>query len=132
MAQVIGVIRKFKTRNFTIIVDALPEDNLDLSWDDTGETAAKLDTGEYVAFVARARVFMGKAELASDYLGGCIYPTLSDFMDHRACGIQNRGYELAGTPGRCGSYFSQMVADVCEAARKHVCELQAVKVRGCV
>lgn len=130
MARPIGIIREFNTTNFKVIVDALPEEDLDLSFDETGETAAKLDSGDYVAFVARARVLFHGAELASDYLGNCIYESLEAFMDHRGCGIQNRGYEAAGTDGRCGSYFSDMVHNVCKDARKELESMQLVKIRA--
>ena len=86
------IIREFETEQFKVIVDALPEDDLDLSWDESGETARKLDAGLYIAFVARARVVLKSTgqELGSDYLGGCIYESLDAFEDHRECGRQNR------------------------------------------
>jgi hypothetical protein len=88
----LGTIRKFETQNFRVVVDAIEEQDLDLSFDDTGEVARKLDSGIFVAFVARARVFLKpiSQELSSDYLGGCIYESLGAFEDHRECGIQNR------------------------------------------
>lgn len=125
----IGVIRKFETRNFQVIVDALEEQDLDLSFDEDGSTEAGLESGQYIAFVARARVLFNGFELASDYLGNCIYESLQDFMDHRACGQQNREYEAKGIQGRCGSYFTDMVHTVCTDARKELIKLQAVKVR---
>lgn len=125
----IGTIRKFKTANFTVIMDALPEDDLDLSFDDDGSVAEKLDSGEFIAFVARARVLFQGEEVAVDYLGSCIYETLDAFMDHRACGRQNREHEAEGRAGRCGSYFTDMIHTVCAEARKHIAELKAVKIR---
>lgn len=90
--QSLGTIREFETENFRIIVDALPEDDLDLSYDETGEVARKLESGLLVAFVARARVILKETdeELAADYLGGCVYEDLDAFQDHRECAAYTR------------------------------------------
>jgi hypothetical protein len=119
MTYTIGTIRSFHTKNFRVIVDAIEEVDLDLSFDDDGEVQRRLENGTLIAFVARARVIgpMG-IELASDYLGGCIYESLEAFADHRECGRQNRTYEANGDTGRCGSYFADMVSSVCSEARK--------------
>lgn len=86
----IGTIREFKTQNFHVIVDAVEETDLDLSWDESGETARGIENGTYLAFCARARCFFRGLEVASDYLGNCIYKSLEDFADHKECGRQNR------------------------------------------
>jgi hypothetical protein len=86
----IGTIREFKTQNFHVVVDAVEEFDLDLSWDEDGSTREGLENGSLIAFCARARVFFRGMEIASDYLGGCIYKSLEDFEDHRECGKQNR------------------------------------------
>jgi hypothetical protein len=90
--QSVGTIREFKTDNFHIIVDAVEESDLDLSWDEDGAQTRELENGSLIAFCARARVFLNSTgqELASDYLGGCIYESLSAFEDHRECGAANR------------------------------------------
>ena len=125
-----GIIRQFKTKNFTVIVDALPEDSLDLSWDDTGEVADKLDDGEYVAFCARVRVLYHGMELSSDYLGECIYFDISEFQNHRACGRQNREYAAQGKAGRCGSYFSGMIHQAIREARVYFSNMRNAKLRA--
>ena len=118
MTRTLGTLREFETANFRVIVDAIEEDSLDLSWDDDGSVAEGLDSGRLIAFTARARVLtLSGIELASDYLGNCIYKDFDDFMDHRACGAQNREYEARGESGRCGSYFSDMISTVCREAR---------------
>ncbi len=86
----IGTIREFKTKNFHVVIDAVEEIDLDLSWDEDGSAREGLENGTLVAFCARARVFLRGKEIASDYLGGCIYKSLEDFADHRECGKQNR------------------------------------------
>lgn len=85
-------IRQFHTENFRVVVEALEEDDLDLSFDETGETARKLDAGDLIAFCAHAYVEHKPTGtiLGEDYLGNCIYKDLDDFADHRACGRQNR------------------------------------------
>ncbi len=90
MQSKIGTIREFKTQNFHVVVDAVEEFDLDLSWDENGQTREGLENGTLIAFCARARVFLRGKEIASDYLGGCIYKTLQDFADHKECGKQNR------------------------------------------
>ena len=86
----IGTIREFKTKNFHVVIDAVEEIDLDLSWDEDGRTREGLENGSLIAFCARARVFLRGKEIASDYLGGCIYKSLEDFADHKECGKQNR------------------------------------------
>ena len=90
MRDSIGVMREFKTKNFRVVCDAIEEDDLDLSWDDTGETREGLESGRFIAFVARVRVFFHGQTVGTDYLGNCIYKSFDDFMDHRECGKQNR------------------------------------------
>jgi len=173
----IGTIREFKTKNFHVVVDAVEEIDLDLSWDEDGSTREGLENGTLIAFCARARVFLRGKEIASDYLGGCIYKSLEDFADHKECGKQNRetlkreghfqiyrkarpypsclsasdklkkrgfstreraeawaqanakeAYEIFET-GKCGSYFADMIATVCQEARKELQDLQHVRVR---
>jgi hypothetical protein len=129
MMHSIGTIREFKTRNFTVRVDAVEEDDLDLSWDEDGSTRKGLQSGKFMAFVARVRVYFKGNEVASDYLGGCIYESLEAFMDHRECGKQNRQREKQGKEGRCGSYFADMIATACAEARKTIAQYKTVYVR---
>src|SRR6267378_7463514 len=90
MQSKIGTIREFKTQNFHVVVDAVEEFDLDLSWDEDGSTRRGLENGTLIAFCARARVFLRGKEISSDYLGGCVYRSLAEFEDHRECGKQNR------------------------------------------
>ena len=86
----LGTIREFKTQNFHVIVDAVEEDELRPIMGRNGSTRRGLEDGSLIAFTARARVFFRGLEVASDYLGGCVYKSLDDFEDHRECGRQNR------------------------------------------
>lgn len=130
MNHTIGTIRQFQTKNFSVIVDALPEEDLDLSFDDDGSVAEGLESGKFIAFVARARVFFHGEEIGTDYLGGCIYESLEAFMDHRECGRANRKWEAEGQSGRCGSYFSDMIHEAIAEARKHLALAKSVHVRS--
>ena len=126
---ILGTIREFHTPNFTVRVTAEEDNYLDLSFDDDGSVREGLNSGELIAFCAKAAVYYKGTELATDYLGGCIYRSLDEFMDHRECGKQNKVYAAKGETGRCGSYFADMVKQVCDEARKELKRLQQVKVR---
>lgn len=127
--HILGIIRVFRTAQFRVIVDALPDDDLDLSWDEDGNVARDIDDGDVIAFCARVRVMHDEyGELASDYLGGCIYTSLRAFMDHRECGAENKRLAAIGAKARCGSYFADMVKGTCEAARDRLSKLQTLKV----
>lgn len=88
----IGNIRTFETKNFRVSVDASYDYDTDLSFDDTGEVRRKLENGSLISFQVSCTVTHKptETELGADYLGGCIYESIEEFQDHRACGIQNR------------------------------------------
>lgn len=125
----IGTIRTFKTNRFSVVVDALYDDDVDLSFDDTGELLEKLQSGEYTAFAVRARVLLDGSEVASDYLGGCIYADIAEFQDHRQCAAQTRKLRADGSNAVVGSYFAEMVHNVISEARRNIAKLQSVHVR---
>ena len=111
-------LRTFTTANFRVVLSCTEDDDLDLSWDETGEAREKLDSGEWTNFLFRVAVHGPTGELAAEYLGGSIYADPLDFMDHRACGRTNRQQCADNLSGRCGSYFSDMVGRACDEARK--------------
>lgn len=125
----LGTIRTFKTKNFQVIAEALEENDLDLSFDDTGETQQNIESGKWVAFCARVRVLLHGREIGVDYLGNCIYDSIDSFMDHKECGKQNREYEAQGKDGRCGSYFTDMIHEAIREARKTLREEQGLYIR---
>ncbi len=110
----------FKTANFRVALECTPDYDLDLSWDEDGSTREALESGELIAFQAKVAVYDMTTgdEIGADYLGGCIYASVEDFIDHRKCGKQNREYAAQGETGRCGSYFRDMVTEAIEQARK--------------
>ena len=130
--QVLGIIREFNTADFRVIVDAIEDYDMDLSWDDTGEALAKLQSGELIGFTARCRVIHSKlGEIGSDYLGGCIYSNLDDFQNHRECAKETRKLNAEGSKAICGSYFSDMISAAISEARENIEEMQflASKIR---
>jgi hypothetical protein len=125
----LGTIRTFRTKQFQVEVDAMEEDNLDLSWDEDGSVTKGLKNGEFIAFCARVRVWLKGQCVGTDYLGDCIYRSFAEFMDHKECGKQNKEYEAKGEAGRCGSYFKDMIHEAIAEARKTIKATQAVYVR---
>jgi hypothetical protein len=113
----------FTTANFTVRVDALPEDDWDLSWDETGDAIDGLESGRYVGFCARAQVLDAEgAVLSEDYLGNCIYGSLEEFGSaHRHPDPLNRNSSImrerrGGNAVIC-HYFPDMVRIACHEAR---------------
>lgn len=116
MTDTLATIREFRTPNFRVEVTAEPEFDVDLSWDDTGEVAEGLDSGRFIVFCAKAACYGPDGEeLATDYLGQCIYESFNAFMDHKGIKLLGEGY---------GSYFSDMVRNVCDEGRKAFAESQ--------
>ncbi len=117
----LSAIRTLKTRNFTVRVDAVEDQDLDLSWDETGETARKLETGDLCAFGVVVRVYFKGHEIGEDSLWGCIYELPRAFMDH--LGIKRNH------PG-CGSYFTDMIRQAIKEARRTLSAMQSVHIRA--
>lgn len=96
-----------------------PEQDEDLSWvEDDQETLDNLESGLWTNYTFKVAVYDAHGrDLAADYLGNSIYANPLEFRDHRACGRANREHAAAGQPGRCGSYFKDMVRNVIHDAR---------------
>lgn len=107
----------FETRNFRIEWTIAPDDYVDLSWDETGETAEKLESGEWTAFESELTVTHKETGFVfgSDYLGGSIYADPADFRDH--FGMNGKHH---------GSYFSDMVRGAIADARETIKKLNWV------
>jgi hypothetical protein len=95
---------EFRTARFTVAWEISPCDDLDLSWDDTGETRANLESGLWCAFDSAVVVYMDGREIGADYLGQSIYENPSEFR------LEHLG-------GKFGSYFSDMVRGAIAEAR---------------
>jgi hypothetical protein len=125
----IGVMRKFNTRNFSVVVEAYPEHELDLSWDEDHSVANGLRTGRLIAFLAHAEVILNGRVVGEYWLGNCIYRSFEDFMDHKECGKQNRQWAEEGKAGRCGSYFRDMIHEAIAHARSTVNASKSIYIR---
>jgi hypothetical protein len=125
------VMREFETENFIVRASAEEENDLDLSWDEDGSVREGLESGKFIAFVAHVEVIHKEtgAVLGEDYLGNCIYKSFADFMDHRACGRQNRKLAKQNKAGRCGSYFTDMIHEAISEARKQAAKLTTLQLR---
>ena len=135
--MVLENIWTFETANFCVSVDAMPEYAPDLSWMDADELAL-VDRGSLLVFTVRAQVTDKRTgiELATDYLGNCVYENFADFRDH--IGIQEYRREqykkyLAVTcepvsydKFLIGSYFSDMVRNVCDEARTELDNMRRI------
>lgn len=71
---------EFSLGRVTVRAEIMPDEDLDLSWDETGETQANLESDLWQAFAVKVAVVLDGAEIAADYLGGCIYADPSDFV----------------------------------------------------
>ncbi len=100
-------IWEFRTKQFAVVYSVCPEDDLDLSWDEDGETARGLESGRYVAFVARIEVIHMETGivLGSDHLGNCVYESARAFINHRGA--------------QAPTYFVDMVRGAIDEARKN-------------
>lgn len=130
MHDKICTIREFKTRNFTVTVNAVYDGDLDLSWDDTGEIEKGLSDGTYVAFGVVATVTHKSLGIVGrDSLWNCIYKDPIEFMDHKQCGRENHRLASEGNNARCGSYFADMIGRSIDEARKNIRAAQSIYVR---
>lgn len=113
-------MRTFTAGRFTVKAMIEPDYDTDLSWDETGETVDKLNSGEWFAFQTKVAVYLDSHEIAADYLGGSIYAEPRDFFTEHL-GMNAKGH---------GSYFSDMVREAIREAREYVRQLQPVYVRA--
>lgn len=96
---------KFETKRFSVEWHIEPECDPDFSFDETGETAEKIASGEWQCFTSKVAVYVDGVEIAADYLGNSIYADPKDFRDH------------IGARGAYGSYFRDMVREAIATAR---------------
>jgi len=103
-------IWQFRTKNFRVLFEVMPEDDLDLSFDDDDSVRDGLRNGQYVAFVACVTVYHNSTRIAVDYLGNCIYESADEFCSmHRGHGYR-----------KSGSYFPDMVREAIAKARANL------------
>lgn len=107
---------RFETARFVVKWEITTDYDVDLSWDETGETRKKLESGLWECFQSRVVVELNGRVIGEDYLGGSIYENPSEFRDH--IGMNARGH---------GSYFSQMVREAIAEARKTLANVPHVR-----
>jgi len=103
------IIWQFNTKNFIARMSCdYDQDTVDLSWDDTGEVAEKLASGEWACYTFHAEILERATgnTIGEAYLGGSLYANPEDFRDH------------VGAKGRHGSYFTDMISEAISEARK--------------
>lgn len=119
-------IWRFETAQFAVTVDAYEDDDMDLSWDESGETREKIEAGELEHFAVRARCLHKPTGMESvDWLSGCIYARPADFRDHFGIAAKSRADGM-----NYGSYFSDMVRRVVGEMRENVKRAAAVRLRA--
>ncbi|MGE3645672.1 MAG: hypothetical protein AB7F96_17650 [Beijerinckiaceae bacterium] len=89
---------RFDTARFSVVCEALPEDEPDLSWDDDGTIKTGIESGEFDLFCAKVSVLLDGHEICADYLGNCVYRP-GEFI-------------------KAGGYFADMVRTAIKEARK--------------
>jgi hypothetical protein len=107
-------IRTIETARYSVILDYTQETNPDFSFDETGETAEKCNSGEWECVIFRVRVMHKETglELSADYLGNSIYANPTDFAR-----------EHIGARGKWGSYYRDMVSQAIDEARATIAKL---------
>jgi len=104
-----------RTRNFTVRVDAVMDDDFNpYDWEDAESIMKRLDSGKLQCFGVIAQVILWdngeRVTLGRDSLWGCLYESVSDF--------KNSGY------------LHDMVHEAVTRARKRLKAAQAVKIRS--
>lgn len=85
----------FSIGRFEIRADIEPSQDLDLSWDESGETAENLNSGLWEAFDTKVSVLLNGVEIASDWLCQSIYADPREFFsDHRSADPMNRNCSI--------------------------------------
>ena len=119
---------QFTIGRFTIRAHIESRYDLDLCWCETGETAAKLDSGEWQAFDTWVTVEINGRVIGEDSLHGSIYADPMEFFtDHRSadpmnrnCTIMRAAWRGEGNPDAKVSichYFPDMVRTAISEAR---------------
>ena len=110
---------KFETANFVVRAVIEPDDDVDLSFDETNETAEKVASGEWQCFGTIVTVSTRDGiELGKDSIWGSVYENPADFFkEHR------------GARGQYGSYFHDLVRGAISEARKKVNAIRELEVK---
>lgn len=119
---------QFTIGRFTIRAAIEPSQDLDLSWCETGETQANLESGLWEAFDTRVTVSLNGMVVGEDWLCGSIYADPQEFFTddrsadpmNRNCTIMRAAWRGEGNPDAKVSichYFPDMVRTAIGEAR---------------
>jgi hypothetical protein len=124
---------RFETANFIVRAVIVPDNDVDVSFDETGETKDKINSGDWQAFGTIVTVETQDGMiLGEDSLWGSIYADPADFFsDHRSADPMNRNC-MAMRAARGGNvcichYFPGMIGEAIGAARKRLANLPKLK-----
>ena len=114
---------RFETASFVVRALIVPDDDVDISFDETGETAEKLASGEWQAFGTIIRVEHAGVLLGQDSLWGSIYADPREFFTaHRDADPLNRNCSIMraakGANVCICHYFPDMVRCAIDDARR--------------
>lgn len=97
-------VRDGFTIKFFAEAEYMTLDQMSFEADAVEEISEQLDSGELVLFCAKVTASRNGIELASDYLGGCIYKDEKEFINN-------------------DDYYGDMVATVIEEAKQAIEDL---------
>jgi len=123
---------KFKTKNFTVRAVIETDKYVDTSFDETGKTQEKINSGEWLAFNTIVSVEYRGATIGTDTLCGSIYETPSlFFVDHRDSDTMNRNCSLMrqakGQNVSVCHYFPEMVRQAIAQARNTFTDMPRIR-----
>lgn len=125
---------KFRTERFAVSLSIQPDYGYQYDGDDPdGETQAKLNSGEYVAFDSFVTVELDGRVIGRDSLGGSVYAAgeVTEFWTaHRDSPAEYRNTLAQKAAGRviC-HYFPDMVRQAIRDARETLADMRSVRVR---
>ncbi len=122
----------FKTPRFTVKLQLAQDCGYQYDGDDEdGETQAKLDNGEYIAFDSRVVIYCDGREVGADSLGGSVYgrDDYSEFWTaHRTCPADGRNTLAMKARRMCiCHYFPDMVRQAVAQARETLCNVPELR-----
>jgi len=123
---------RFQAGSYLVIARTVQDDDVDTSFDETGETADKIASGEWQAFGTIVDVIdQHGVVIGSDSLWGSIYADPEEFFTaHRDSNPENRNCSIKTMPGVIGHYFPGMVRNATREAREYLRGVQARHVRA--
>lgn len=123
---------RFQTKHFAVVATIEEDYDLDLSWDEDGETRQKLESGEYQSFGTVVTVYANGVKVGEDSLWGSIYENPKDFFSgHRDANPLNRNSSIMRAANGANTvmchYFPSMVREAIKDARATLAKLPQLK-----